>query len=167
MPQAKYFEAPAVAAIADELIEKFHHHLIDFSVKIRYLFTDKTQTKNGKEVWGNCRKVTGMNAYLGGDDREGDAFFVIIISKDVWDVLPPDKRIPLVDHYLCHAYAEAKQQKNDGDGDSDMETDNPVKLSINPYDIEEYSCIARRYGFWRDGIQEFVDAALKSKTQEE
>lgn len=163
MAQAKFRAAPEVEAIANDLIPQYHQHLIDFSVKIRYVFIDKTPKTKGRETWGTCRKISGLNAFLEGDNKEGDPLFVITISEPVWDVLPQDKRIALVDHELCHAWAEAKQQKNDGDGDSDMETDNPVKLSIKPHDVEEFSCIIRRHGLWDDGLEEFIDAALKAK----
>jgi predicted metallopeptidase len=166
MTTAKYFEAPEVQKIADKLIPQYHQHIIDFSVKIRYVFVDKTPNSKGKEVWGTCRKVSGLNAYLEGESPDGDAFFVITISKDIWDILPEDKRIALVDHELCHAVAEAKQQKNDSDSDDDMETDNPIKLSVKPHDLEEFSCIVRRHGLWREDIQEFVDAALKKSKEE-
>ncbi len=166
MTQAKFFEAPEVESIANELIPKYHQHLIDFSVKIRYVFIDKTPSAKGIEVWGTCRKVSGLNAYLEGENPDGDAFFVITISKDIWDILPLDKKIALVDHELCHASAEAKQQKEEAESDADLETDNPVKLSIRPHDLEEFSCIVRRHGLWREAIQDFVDAALKTKKEE-
>jgi|688.fasta_scaffold22898_4 hypothetical protein len=165
MAQAKYFDAPEVADMAQKLIAKYHQHLIDYSVRIRYVFVDKTPNSQGKEVWGTCRKISGLNAYLEGENVDGEPFFVITISKDIWDVLPPDKRLALVDHELCHAWAEAKQQKNESDDDSDMETDNPVKLNIKPHDLEEFSCIVRRHGLWREDIEAFVDEALKCKNQ--
>lgn len=161
MSQAKFFDAPEVEKIANELIPKYHQHLIDYSVKIRYVFTDKTPKSQGAEVWGTCRKVSGLNAFLE-DNKSGDPFFVITISKDVWDVIPDDQKIALVDHELCHAYAEAKQQKNDSDSDDDLETDNPVKLSIMPHDLEEFSCIVKRHGLWRENVKNFINAA-KSK----
>lgn len=165
MAQAKYFDAPEVAEIAEGLIAKYHQHLIDYSVRIRYIFVDKTPNSQGKEVWGTCRKISGLNAYLEGENPDGDPFFVITISKDIWDILPPDKKLALVDHELCHAWAEAKQQKEEAESDSDLETDNPVKLSVKPHDLEEFSCIVRRHGFWREDIEAFVEAALKGKEQ--
>jgi predicted metallopeptidase len=166
MAQAKYFEAPEVEEIAVDLIEKYHQHLSEYSVKIRYVFSDKTPNSKGKEVWGTCRKVSGLNAYLEGNSPDGESFFVITISKEIWDILPKDKKIALVDHELCHAWAEVKQKKDDSDSDEELETDNPVKLGIKPHDLEEFSCIVRRHGLWRDDIQEFVEAALKTKPKE-
>jgi predicted metallopeptidase len=155
-------EAAEVKKIAEDLIQKHHQHLIDYSVKLRYVYVYKTPKSQGKEVWGTCRKVSGLNAYLEGS---GEDFFVISISKPVWDILPEDKKVALVDHELCHAWAEVKQAKNESEADADaeIEQDNPVKLSVKPHDLEEFSCIVRRHGLWRDDIKDFVDAALKSK----
>jgi predicted metallopeptidase len=164
----KFDEAPAVEAIANELIEKYHRHLIDFSVNIKYVFVNKTPKSKGREIWGTCRKITGHNAFLAKDNEDGEPFFLITISRDVWDVLPEDKRIALVDHELCHAWAEVKQAKEEADVpqdevDDQIEKDNPVKLSVKPHDLEEFSCIVKRHGLWRESIEEFVEAALKSK----
>lgn len=161
MSKATYIESDEIATIAKDLIEKYHQHLIDFSVKIRYVFTDVTPKSAGKEVWGTCKKVSGLNAYLEGNN---DTFFVITISKDIWDILPQDKRIALIDHELCHAWAEVKKNK---ENEEDAEIDNPVKLSIKPHDLEEFSCIVRRHGLWREDIEDFVEAATKSKQKNE
>ena len=63
----------------------------------------------------------------------------------------------------------AQTQRNllglDSDSDDDLETDNPIKLSVKPHDLEEFSCIVRRHGLWREDIEDFVNAALK-KTKE-
>ena len=166
MAKAVYSNAPEVEEIAYDLIPKYHQHLIDFSVRVRYAFVDKAPKSKGTEVWGTCRKVSGLNAFLEGQSTESDPFFVITISKDVWDILSHEHRVALVDHELCHAFAEAKQQKDDADSDDDMETDNPVKLSTVPHDLEEFSCIVRRHGLWRDSIKDFVEAALKKRSDE-
>lgn len=163
----KYREAPEVEKIAADLIPQYHQHLLDFKVKLRYVFVSKTPKTKGKEVWGTCRKVSGLNAYLEGGEHDGDgeSFFVITISEPVWEVLPPEKRVALVDHELCHAMAEVKQAKDEADADADaeIEQDNPVKLSVEPHDLEEFACIVRRHGLWREDIKEFVEAALKTK----
>lgn len=167
----KFYEAPEVEKLAEELIPQYHQHLIDFQVKIRYVFVSKTPKGKGKEIWGTCRKVSGLNAYLEGGSTDDEPFFVITISRDVWDILPPEKRLALVDHELCHASAEVKQAKEEADVpqaevDDQIETDNPVKLSVKPHDLEEFSCIVRRHGLWREDIEDFVEAALKGKEKE-
>jgi len=144
-----------VKQIAEDLIPKYHQHLIDFDVRIEYVFIDKTPKAKGREVWGTCRKISNLNAFLANGQDGSDPFFVITISEPVWEVLPPKSKIALVDHELCHAWAEA-QQDEETDGSEDV-----VKLSLRPHDLEEFSCVVRRHGLWRDDIQAFVDAALK------
>lgn len=160
MAKTNYEEAHEVREIAEGLIPKYHQHLLDFDVKIRYVFVDKTPKSKGREVWGTCRKISNLNAFLA--DDSSDPFFVITISKEVWDVLPQDKKDALVDHELCHAWAEANQNEKDDDAD-------PVKLSTVPHDLEEFACIVRRHGLWREDVEAFVNAALnqKEKTDEE
>jgi len=151
MSKMTYMDAPEVKQIADELIPKYHSHLIDMDVRIDYVFCSKTPKRNGKEVWGTCRKVTNLNAHLAGQESP---FFVITISEPVWGVLPPDKRKALVDHELCHAESQYNQ-KEDDDGEDDV-----IKLSIRPHDVEEFACIIRRHGLWRDDVKDFVQEAL-------
>jgi len=157
--------APEVKVIADELIPKYHQHLKDFSVRVEYIFVSKTPKSKGMEVWGTCEKVTGKKAYLARENEDADPFFVITISEPVWEILPQESKVALVDHELCHAYAEVKQQKEEAESDEDMETDNPVKLSTQPHDLEEFSCIVRRHGLWRENVEDFVNAALKQKEE--
>ena len=152
MAKATYRPAPEVKEIADGLIPKYHQHLIDFSVKIEYVFVDKTPKSKGQEVWGSCKKITGQNAFLANQQEGSDPFFVITISEPIWDILSADGRLALVDHYLCYASAEANQ-KEDDDGEDD-----PVKLSIHNPDSIEFSCIIRRHGLWRDTAKTLVDA---------
>lgn len=159
MAKTNYYDAPEVRQIAEDLIPKYHQHLIDFDVKIRYVFIDKTPKNKGREVWGTCRKVSNLNAFLADGDDSCEPFFVITISQDVWDVLPHDKRIALVDHELCHTLAEANQKEDDDEAD-------PVKLSTVPHDLEEFSCIVRRHGLWRDDIEAFVKAATSGDSNE-
>lgn len=160
MAKANYRLAAEVKAIAEDLIPKYHQHLVDFDVKLEYVFIDKTPKSKNREIWGKCRKVSGINAFLVNSQNERgagtDPFFVIEISEPIWDVLPPDKRVALVDHELCHACAIVEQDEDKDDAD-------PVKLSLKPHDLEEFVCVVRRHGLWRDDIEDFVEAALKRK----
>ena len=155
MAKTSYRPAKEVEDIALDLIPKYHGHLTDFNIKIEYAFVSKAPKSNGKEVWGTCRKITGLTAYIS-DNNSDEPFFVITISEPIWDILPKDKKIALVDHELCHAWAEANQSEDDDEAD-------PVKISLRPHDLEEFACIVRRHGVWRDDIEAFVNAALKSK----
>jgi predicted metallopeptidase len=169
--KVRYDPAPEVQKIAEDLISKHHQHIIDFSVNVQYWFVNKTSKSKGKDVWGTCKKITGQNAALAKDSEDGEPFFVITLSREIWDILPPEKRIPYVDHYLCQIGAEVKQAKEEadvpqGEVDDQIEQDNPVRLFNKPYDVEEYACIVKRHGLWREEVEDFINAALKAKGEE-
>jgi hypothetical protein len=144
MPAAVYSPAPAVKEVAEPLIVQYHGHLKDFNVRIEYVFTDKMPKRGGKDVWAFVRKVTNLNAYLATKTGDADAFFVMVVSEHIWDLLSDRGRKALVDHELCHMGAEV-QEKEDGE---------VVKLTLIPHDMEEFLAINRRWGLW----QEEVDA---------
>ncbi len=143
--------AKEVKEIAEELIPKYHQHITDYSIRVEYVFADKVPKKGGKEVWGTCRKVSNLNAFLAKDNPDADPFFVITISQPVWEVLDQKSKVALVDHELCHTAAQY-----------DEDDEEPaVKLSVNPHDVEEFACIIRRHGLWKDDIKAFVETAIK------
>lgn len=150
----QYSVAEEVREIALELIPQYHSHLEEFGVRIEYVFSDKTPMRKGKQTWGVCRKVTSLNAFLSQEKNEEMAetkpFFVLVISKPIWDTLQENKRKALVDHELSHAGAE-------------LDENGELKLHIIPHDLEEFSAIVRRHGMWREDVKEFVDAAKEEK----
>jgi hypothetical protein len=157
MAAAQFWHAQEVEDIAKEYIEKYHQHILDFKVKVVYRFTDKISKTGNKERWGNCRKITGLNAHLSNAENDGEPYFAITIPIDIWNVLPQDKREALVDHQLCHIDAKADQEE-DSDGSEPV-----VKLSMKPHDLEEFTCVARRHGMWQEDMEDFFEAAIKSK----
>lgn len=147
---ATYRHASAVERLAREIIAEHRDDLAD--VHIEYVFRSETADQGGKEVWGKARKVTGLNAYLAGDTAEGeevDDFFVIEIAEPVWAVIEPEQRKALVDHELAHCTVTVN-----GNGET--------KLAIRPHDVEEFASIVRRYGLWRDDVEQFLRAAADS-----
>lgn len=150
----EYTPAPEVEAIAQQLIPRYHPHLLE-GVRIDYCFVSRTPRTSNKEVWGSCRKVTGLHAHLAGDGSGDDSpFFAVTISRPVWDALNERQRVALVDHELCHA---AVEEPDGGDDDAPE----PPKLSIRPHDLEEFAEIVRRHGLWREDVQAFLAACGK------
>lgn len=150
-----YIPAPEVQEMANDLIQQYHQHLLENEVRIEYVFIDSIPKRGSKEIWGTMRKVSNLAAYLAGSDDDkaasnSDPFFVMTISKPVWDVLTLDKRRALVDHELCHAYSENDEEKG-------------IKLKLEPHDLEEFVEIVKRYGLWREDVKTFVKAATKEK----
>lgn len=148
-----FTSAAEVKEVAEKLIPLYHPHLQD--ARIDYVFTDSVSKKGGKEVWGTMRKITSLTAYLGGTKNEQKngatgPFFVMTISKPVWDELDTFKKEALVDHELCHSGLELDEEGN-------------PKLTIIPHDLEEFKAIVERYGLWRDDVKEFIKATKNTK----
>jgi hypothetical protein len=152
-----YSYAPQVRQIAERLIPEHHRDLIDNGdVRIEYLFRDEGAKRNGKTVWGTASKVGGRNAFLAvpkdeapmsdPTDCDVEAFFVVEIAHDVWQVLSPKQRVALVDHELCHLVC-ALDDKGD------------IKLSLVGHDIEEFESIINRYGLFRPDLESFARSA--------
>lgn len=146
MPE--YSSAPEVAAIAEKIIAAHHAHLAD--VRVEFVFRDKAAKKNGKEVGGTARKVSGLNAFLARDGEQGgdysEDFFVIEIAEDIWSELTPHQKQALVDHELMHCTFEI-----------DEKTD-ALKLGIRGHDIEEFAEIVQRHGIWSRDLADFAAA---------
>lgn len=150
----KYCPAPEVKKIAEELIPKYHSSLHKYQPRIEYVFVDKTPKNKGKDIWGTMRKVDSLPAYLAtpqdAQNEEIEPFFVMTISRPVWDILNEETKVALVDHELCHAYCP-----DDNDG--------PTKLCIIPHDLEEFACIVKRHGMWTEDVKIFMEVADKLK----
>lgn len=142
-----YRPASAVHRIADELIAKHHTDLAD--VRIEYVFRSETAKSRGKEIWGQARKISGLNAYLSQEDgpteaESGDVdYFVIEISEPVWADLDAGQRKALVDHELCHC-------------GTDFDDDGLLTLKLRHHDVEEFRTVVTRHGLWRPDLADFA-----------
>lgn len=147
-----YTNAEEVREIATKYINEYHSHLAN--APIEYLFNAKTVLKKGKEVLGEIKLVTGLNAFLITRDyaEPQEQIFVMIISKSAWDLLAdkPQYREAIVDHELQHA-------------NRDLDTG---ALSLLPHDIEEFNDIVRRHGAWKQDIANFLKASGESKVKQ-
>lgn len=140
--------APEVAAIAADLIPKYHPSLLTEGVTIRYVFRRKATKSAGRVILGTARKVGGIPALLA--EHEPDehylkraGLFVIEIAEDEWDALDGDQRVALVDHELTHCWV------ND---------EGPLKLEIVGHDVEEFAQIVERHGLWKGDLRAFAQA---------
>jgi hypothetical protein len=145
-----YRPAAAVARIAKDLIGKHHHELDD--VRIEYAFRSETAKSRGKEIWGQARKISGLNAYLSQEEEiteaeSGDVdYFVIEISEPVWAELDAGQRKALVDHELCHCTTEHNEDTGD------------LTLKLRHHDVEEFAVVVKRHGIWRPDLAAFSSA---------
>lgn len=140
MPQ-EFQIAYEVEQVARWLISDYHPHLR--GARIEYVFLAETPKSKGKLVWGRAKKVSGVNAWLAtaADERDSEPtpFFVIEISKPIWDELDGRRKAALVDHELSHLAW-------------DDETD---QITIASHNLEEFVGVIQRHGLWRDDVELF------------
>jgi hypothetical protein len=145
-----YSPADEPRKIGYELIKKHHDHLS--GRRVEFLFVERKDkdgnsqaiTRRGKNLYGQAKLVTGLNAYLGTHDLdELQPFFVILIIKHFWTNASDLFKQALVDHELCHC-------------EYDSETD---KYSTVDHDVTEFTQIVKRHGLWNPGVEAFVKSA--------
>ncbi len=142
-----YWLAPEVKETAERLISKYHEMLGNSGGRVEYLFRSNVPKSKGKLIFGITKKITGEHATLANSE---EPFFCIIIAHPAWEVLPQKHREALVDHELCHCGIEVNEK-----GDT--------KLVLRHHDIEEFGEIVHRWGAWSPDVQDFLQAALRTK----
>lgn len=141
MPK-EFTSAPEVEQIATRLIEILKPELEGF--EIRYVMCSENPKKDGREVIGLARKVSGFYAYLAGSP---ESFFVIETGEPAYQELNASQKIAFVHHELCHF------------GITEL-----GDLTLLPHDIEEFNEIAAVHGAYFDRLQIFSDAVEKGNS---
>lgn len=137
--------------MCDELIAKFHSHLLDARIALVWRSGWKPN-KDGRLVLGKCRKNSEI------DFKLMDFDFVILLNKEAWEKLQDNQRRALLDHELCHAGVE-----EDEDGLVIEDKDGRSKWRIRKHDLEEFREIVERHGMYQEDISDFVEAAKNHK----
>lgn len=144
---AEWRAAPEVAEIARQLIVRVLQHQPLVNVHIEYVFIAEAPKSRGRKILGRARKITGLNAWLGGPEgkspgfQPGWPFFVIEISYDTWRDLDDNQRIALVDHELSHCAF-------------DVDDEGAPVLSMRHHDVEEFTGVITRNGLWKADVQQ-------------
>lgn len=142
--------------IGMELVQEHHQDLI--GIEVRYVFRSKAAKSAGKVVWGRCRKISGLNAFLAmgpepDEDDAGGDFYVIELAEDVWAELSHEERVALVDHELCHTKVDMDEATGE------------ITLHTQGHDVEEFACIVERHGLWRRDVEFFAVKCAASQPQ--
>lgn len=144
-----YEAAPEVEKIVRRLISDRFSHLA--TVRVECVFRSEPAVKAGKVTWATARKVTGLNAWLAmwrdgaGLEADAEEFFVIEVAKPVWLAMKPEQREPLIFHELCHCHAEEDENGQ-------------TRLTLLGHDLEEFTEVVKRYGLWREDVEQFLKA---------
>lgn len=153
-----YRASREITKIAEELIREHHRHLVN--TRIEFLFSDKSTTSGGQDVYAKTKKVSGLNAFLAGgaypeeeypttwtvedeDDGRAEPFFVMVVAEPLWRDLDPPQQRALIDHELCHLEVDAETEK----------------LSIRGHFISEFPEVIKRHGLWSREAQVFYETS--------
>lgn len=140
--------------LLDEIIKAHHDELMEAGVVLAWRKALKSDV-DGRLILGKCIKVSDMHKELVEYD------FIILLNKEVWEdpEFTVEKKRALIDHELCHA-APAVDKETD-----EQKTDSRGRLvwRIRKHDIEEFRGIVERHGCYKNDLERFAEALLKSK----
>lgn len=133
-----YSESETIATMAGNLIGAYHAELAE--ARIFYVFVSKASKKNGQDVLGKARKLSGFQEWA----LEYD--FVVEVAEDKWAELNGNQRTALIDHLLECCTGETEE-------------DGTMTWSMREPDVREFSTILGRHGAWNDQLRGFVSIA--------
>jgi hypothetical protein len=140
----------------DALVEAHHEELRDAKIALAWCTSWKRDT-DGNLTLGKCRRAAALDRQL------HDYDFVILLNSEFWngESTTALQRDALLDHELCHATVKI-----------DPETDDPVVdetgrtvYRMRRHDLEEFACIAERYGIWKRDIELFHRSLRRADKQ--
>lgn len=131
-----------VLEIVRRLIDLYHKPLRE--ARIGVIMRSDAPRSGGRIVYGQAEKVSVKAQVYAPYD------FIIWLAKDRFQLRAPFQREALIDHELCHCQW-------------DMDTG----ASIRPHDVEEFTEILERYGYWWPHADEFAAVAQQAQLFEE
>ena len=138
-PARKFFPAPDVQKIAEELIPRFHPHLID--AQIEYTFRDGKWNKNDRPVVGDVKLVSPYFHVLTGLD-----FGVIVNYKNWANITSVEQHKAIVDHLLSFCYF------------ADNEKTGERKWKKIVPTIHEFPEVVARHGAYNEDVSELENS---------
>lgn len=142
----------------DWLVTEYHEELRDARIALAWC-TSWRPDVDGNVTLGRCKRATAL-------DRELHAWdFVILLREQWWTASTTTalQRDALLDHELCHATVKLDPIT----GDPALDARGRVVYRIRRHDLEEFACIAERWGLWKRDLQLWFKAAKRSKRQPE
>lgn len=125
--------------IAKRLIDQYHEPLK--TARIGIIMRSEAPVTGGRVTYGKAEKVSAKAQVHVPYD------FIIWLAADRFGALAPLQREALIDHELCHCQWD----------DFDM------AASIRPHDVEEFTEILERYGYWWPHAEEFAAVAQQAE----
>jgi predicted metallopeptidase len=139
-PTPKYTSAEVVSEIVARLIRNDFSYLRD--CRFTFLFRNNGWDSKGRTILGQVRKVSEIdNAIMCSEVGLEDIDIVMILNGDKWKDLSTMQREALIAHELCHVEIADKG------------------YGLVPHDVEEFARVVKRYGLWKNDLQQMGDAA--------
>jgi hypothetical protein len=146
---------PEMYTMLRELLDQHHDDVSRARFALAWNLTWKPDV-DGRVTLGKCKKASDL-------DRElADFDFVIVLRKDfwTWPTVTDLQRRALLDHELCHAAVAM-----DEDGDPKVDERGRTVYRVRKHDLEEFACIAERYGCWKRDLEYFAAALRRGPKQ--
>ena len=131
-----------VLEIVRRLIDLYHESLKD--ARIGVIMRSEAPVTGGRITYGKAEKVSAKAQVHVPYD------FIIWLSEDQYWMLAPFQREALIDHELCHC-----------------RYDTDTVAAIRPHDVEEFTEILERYGYWWPEASAVAAAAQQAQLFEE
>jgi len=160
-PEPKYVLINAISPKGQEvlnlmlaLINENHEELVNANIIPAWMMGNK-EDKDGHLILGKMKKASELEREAHGADG------FLLLNHEAWEVFDINQRRALVDHELEHLAlsfdAETAEPKRDGH--------DKLVYRLRKHDVEEFQCIIRRHGCWKDDLRKFAEDALKADKQ--
>lgn len=126
----EWMKAPQpVIDITKRIISRYHPHLL--TARIAVIMRSEAPVSNGRVTYGKAKKVSAeLQIHMPYD-------FIIWLAKDTYLTLSATQKEALIDHELSHLYWDEEV------------------ASLKSHDVEEFTHIIERYGFWWPSSDKF------------
>jgi hypothetical protein len=149
-------EYPEAYRRVTDLVTRYHEELASARIALAWCTSWKRDT-DGNLTLGKCRRATALDRQL----HEYD--FVILLNQDFW-MNPQTTAIQkdaLLDHELCHAIVRVDPETHD----PLVDEQGRIVYRLRRHDLEEFACIAERYGIWKKDIELFHRSLKRADKQ--
>lgn len=137
----------------DDLLIAHHEELLNARIALLWR-TNWKPDADGRLTLGQCVKASDLHRELAPYD------FAILLSRPFFEdpLVSDTQRLALIDHELTHAAPMV-----DESGEPVYDARGRQMWRLRKHDLEEFSCIAERYGIWKRDVEVFAAALDRAR----
>lgn len=139
----------------DALVDAHHEELRQANIGLAFCNSWKADA-DGIKTLGKCKRASAL-------DRELHEYDIVVLLNEEWwknEQVTSLQKDALLDHELCHATV-----KEDAFGDPVRDERDRIVYRMRRHDLEEFACIAERYGVWKRDLEKFAQALRRAADQ--